>query len=84
MSRAYMSKKTLADHIDRSESTIDDWVRRGIIPQPIRPGGGDPLWRWEDVDLALRSYAPGQGGGDPYSLGVRNATQAAKSSRNAA
>lgn len=79
---AYVDKAELQRQICRSETTIDDWVRRGILPQPIRPGGGAPLWRWADVDAALRRWAAGQESGDPYSVGARNAAQAIKRGSN--
>jgi predicted DNA-binding transcriptional regulator AlpA len=75
---AFVDKAELSRQTCRSETTIDDWVRRGILPQPIRPGGGAPLWRWADVDAALMKWAPGQESGDPYSVGARNAAEAIK------
>lgn len=77
----WVDKKALAYKLSRSESTIDDMVKRGVIPQPIRPPGGAPLWRLEDVDRALLSYAPSGDGDDPITRGIRNAAQASKGSR---
>jgi predicted DNA-binding transcriptional regulator AlpA len=81
---AYLSRASLARELDCSESTIDELVRRGVIPPPIRLSSGCLRWRWADVDLALKNYAAGNGGEDPISRGIRNAAQAAKSSDHAA
>jgi hypothetical protein len=78
----YCTKATLASLLDCSESTVDEWVRRGIIQGPIKLPTGGLRWRWEDVDMALKAYAPGNGDEDPISRGIRNAAQAQKSSRD--
>lgn len=51
----YMSKKTLAASLDCSESTVDDMVRRRVIPEGTRMSSGCMRWRWADVDAALRA-----------------------------
>jgi predicted DNA-binding transcriptional regulator AlpA len=43
---------TLAEHICAGESTIENWVRQGLFPQP-RKIGGKRLWRWKDVERHL-------------------------------
>ncbi|RXV64851.1 transcriptional regulator [Roseovarius sp. A46] len=50
---AFPSKATLAAELDISESTVDEWVRRGFLPKPIRRGGS-VRWCWEDVIASLR------------------------------
>ena len=71
---AYVSRKTLARELDVSESTIDELVKRGILPKPIKLSNGCVRWRWEGVVLALVSL---EGTSvvdiDPYLQGVRNA-----------
>ena len=81
---AYLSRASLARELDCSESTVDEMVRRGVIPPAMRLSSGCVRWRWADVDLALKGYAPGAGGEDAISRGIRNAAQASKGSRNAA
>lgn len=81
---SYLSRSSLARELDCSESTVDEMVRRGVIPPPLRLSSGCVRWRWADIDLALQSFKPGNGGGDPYLLGVPNAAQAAKEDRDAA
>jgi predicted DNA-binding transcriptional regulator AlpA len=76
---AYATRATLAALLDCSESTIDEWVRRGIIPRPIKLPTGGVRFRWEDVDLALRNLNANASAGetaDPYIQGAINATQA--------
>lgn len=52
----YMSKKMLAEAIDCAESTVDELVRKGVIPRPVRLSTHCVRWRWADVDDALRLY----------------------------
>ena len=53
--RAWMNKESLAYALDVSKSTVDELVRRKVIPQPTRFSSGCVRWRWDDVDRALRS-----------------------------
>jgi predicted DNA-binding transcriptional regulator AlpA len=64
----YMSKETLAHALDCSKSTIEEMVRRRVIPTPIRMSSGCLRWRWADVDAALRAHGAPQ----PMLDGVRN------------
>jgi len=43
---------TLAQHICAGESTIENWVRRGLFPQPKKIGG-KRLWQWKEVERHL-------------------------------
>jgi predicted DNA-binding transcriptional regulator AlpA len=43
---------TLAEHICAGESTIENWVRQGLFPQP-RKIGGKRLWQWKEVERHL-------------------------------
>jgi len=81
---AYLSRASLARELDCSESTVDEMVRRGVIPGPRKLSSGCTRWRWADVDQALQGYASGGDTGDPYTRGARNAAQASKGSRDAA
>lgn len=79
---SYLSKSALAGELCVSESTVDEMVRRGVIPQPVRLSPGCVRWRWETVDMALASLAGASD--DPSSKiseGVRRAIQASKDSR---
>lgn len=66
---AWPSKATLAAELDVSESTIDEWVRRGILPKPVRMAGS-VRWCWDDVNAALS--AGRNSSEDPFMSGVQN------------
>lgn len=71
---AYLSKASLAVELDCSESTIDEMVRRGVLPKPLRLSNGCVRWSWADVEMALSSLKEG-GQQDPFLEGARNVTQ---------
>ena len=48
----YQDLATLSEHICAAESTIENWVRIGIFPQP-RKVGGKRLWQWKEVERHL-------------------------------
>lgn len=66
---SYVSKATLAAELDMSESTVDSYVQRGLLPKPIRRGGS-VRWCWAEVDANLRGQ--GAGGEDPFMAGLDN------------
>jgi predicted DNA-binding transcriptional regulator AlpA len=78
----YMSKKTLAAAIDCAESTVDELVRNGVIPQPVRWSTHCVRWRWADVDAALKLY--GARIADDDDEGVRNAREPQEGRRRGA
>lgn len=77
----YASRATMAARLDVSESTIDELVRRGVIPGPLRLSPGCVRWCWADVVNALASLkdTPSTGkpaqSGDPYTRGAKNVHQ---------
>lgn len=48
----FMDLKTLAEHLCMGETTIEDHVRRGIFPPPIKQGTKN-LWSWKAVQRHL-------------------------------
>jgi predicted DNA-binding transcriptional regulator AlpA len=76
---SYVSRRTLAAELDCAESTVDELVRRGILPKPVHLSSGCVRWCWDDVITAL---APLKNGSvtetDPYISGARNATKQEK------
>lgn len=68
---AFLSKASLARELDCAESTIDELVRRGILPKPTKLTSGMVRWSWASVEMALISI---QGGGtepaDPFMAAV--------------
>jgi predicted DNA-binding transcriptional regulator AlpA len=76
----YLSRTSLAATLEISESTLDEMVRRGVIPKPVKLSSGCVRFRWASVDAALASMS---GNSDdvtnPKSTeGVRRAIEAAK------
>lgn len=78
---AYLSRASLAHEIDCAESTIDEMVKRGVLPRPIKLSAGCVRWSWEAVVIALASLkdsAPGSSGimpSDPFMRGALHVTQ---------
>lgn len=75
----YLTRASLAAALEISESTVDEMVRRGVLPKPVKLSAGCVRWRWETVDRALASLG-GEGNHAPANddLGVQRAIQAAK------
>lgn len=75
---AYPSKGTLAAELEVSESTIDEMVKRGVLPRPLKLSSGCVRWCWADVELALAAlkHGPDSAPSDPFLTGVRNVTTA--------
>ena len=77
----YVSAETLAYRLDCSRSTVDDYVRRGLLPTP-KIIGNLRRWRWSEIEawIANQCAIRGQLGSrdadeeDPYSLGVKRVT----------
>jgi predicted DNA-binding transcriptional regulator AlpA len=68
----YVSAQTLAYRLDCSRSTVDDYVRRGLLPGPIRVGRMQRR-RWSDIETWIaQSEAQGRNEveDDPYIRGV--------------
>ena len=67
---AYPSKSSLARELDCAESTIDELVRRGVLPPPLRLSGGCVRWCWQEVTTALASLKGTATASDPYLTAV--------------
>lgn len=67
---SYVSKATLAAELDMSESTVDSYVKRGLLPKPIKWDCGSVRWCWADVSAILTSRAIGDN--DKFMEGVAN------------
>lgn len=84
MARSYLSRASLAEELDISESTVDALVRKGVLPKPSRLSSGCVRWSWAAVEAAIASLDPSTEHGpreDPFISGARNAAQAAKEGR---
>jgi predicted DNA-binding transcriptional regulator AlpA len=85
---AYPGKARMAVELDCAESTVDELVKRGVLPPPIKLSTGCVRWCWADVETALASLKdaqklPDSGISDPYLRGVRNVTQIQEGRRGA-
>jgi predicted DNA-binding transcriptional regulator AlpA len=80
----YVSARTLAYRLDCSRSTIDDYVRRGLLPKPINIGTLQ-RWRWNDIEFWIvhtsvgfsaqdSTQAAATDEEDAYLVGVERAT----------
>ncbi|WP_172730013.1 helix-turn-helix domain-containing protein [Neorhizobium galegae] len=74
---SYLSCASLARELDVSESTVRDWVEKGLLPRPIKRGGS-VRWSWADVQATMSSVAPvpPRITDDPYMAGAVNAAKA--------
>lgn len=68
---AYPSKASLARELDCAESTVDELVRKGILPTPLRLSGGVVRWCWQDCVTALGSLKKPGASDDPYLTAVQ-------------
>ncbi|GEP06771.1 hypothetical protein MOX02_48090 [Methylobacterium oxalidis] len=83
---SYLSRATLAQELDVSESTVDEMVRRGVLPKPLRLSSGCVRWCWQDVQAALVTLKGGTEtpASDPFLAGALNVTQTSESRRGTA
>jgi DNA-binding transcriptional MerR regulator len=49
-----ISKAALAEHFNCTARTIDNWVRRGLIPAPRKLPNGRDAWPESDVARIAR------------------------------
>lgn len=83
--RLTASKATLAAALDVSESTVDELVRRGVLPKPLKLTPGCVRWSWTAVEQALASLAGTTDDmSDPFMTGARNAAKTASEGRRGA
>jgi predicted DNA-binding transcriptional regulator AlpA len=76
-----MSRKELAWELCVSESTVDELVRRGVIPPAMKLTPGCVRWSWIAVETALASLAGTTDDSDQFMQGARNAVKAASEGR---
>jgi predicted DNA-binding transcriptional regulator AlpA len=86
----YLSRASLAKALDMAESTVDEMVKRGVLPPPIKLSTGCVRYCWTDVETALASLkdsarpkgsvSPSE---DPYIQGAQNVTKLTESGRGA-
>ena len=71
------SAETLAHRLDCSLSTVHAYVRRGLLPKPLKLGEL-VRWRWADVERLTDELANGRDSrgttADPYLAGIQRGT----------
>lgn len=81
---AFLSRASLARELDVSESTVDEMVRRHVLPAPFELSRGCIRWSWQDVQAALAPRKRGTESrpSDPFLEGARYATQTQEGRRD--
>ena len=73
---AYVSRSTLATELDCAESTVDELVKRGVLPKPVRLSTGCVRWCWNSVVAALDLLnVTTVAESDPYLTGAKNVAE---------
>jgi predicted DNA-binding transcriptional regulator AlpA len=82
---AFLSRASLAAELDMSESTVDEMVRRGVLPRPRKLSTGCVRWSWSEVAVALASLGGGDmDAADPFIRGAQDAARTATERRRGA
>jgi predicted DNA-binding transcriptional regulator AlpA len=81
---AYLSCASLARELDVSETTVNEMVRRGVLPKPYKLSAGCVRWRWNEVEVALASLKAGTQTvpDDPYLKGAQNVAKQQEARRH--
>jgi predicted DNA-binding transcriptional regulator AlpA len=71
---AYPSRATMARLFDCSESTIDEMVKRGVLPPLIKLSSGCVRWDWAEVRVFINGLKTNGTTTitDPFILGLTN------------
>ena len=75
-----MDKSALAEWLCISRSSVDDRVRRGLLP-PGKMWGGKLMWIRTDVESVVRASLGADPSEDQIIKGVRDATRRAINAR---
>lgn len=71
----YVDKARLCHELTISDATADEWVKKEIIPAPIKRGG-KLMWKWETVEARIDD--PGEPVAASETDDVRRITDATK------
>jgi hypothetical protein len=58
----YLSRAELAARLSILETSVDEMVRRGVIPRPSAQTPAGPFWSWRLIEGALGLFEPSQRG----------------------
>ena len=78
---SFLSRASLAVELDISETTVDEMVRRNVLPKPVRLSTGCVRWSWIAVESALATLVETADHEDPLMAGARNAAKNASEGR---
>lgn len=81
---AYPNRSEMAAELCMSQSTVDEMVRRGVLPEPLHLSSGCVRWEWTAVVTALASLKTGTSVSDLYSARARDAAKIATEGRRGA
>lgn len=71
----YLSCASLARELDVCERTVQEMVRRGVLPAPVKLSPGCVRWNWFAVQAALESRSAFESPvEDPFMKGLGNVT----------
>lgn len=74
----FLSKERLACRLDLTVGAVEQYVKRGLLPAPVKIG--DALrWDWAEVCSKIRAteiQPTGHANTDPYDVGARGAGKA--------
>ena len=75
----YVSTRTLAYRLDCSPSTVESYVKRGLLPKPGHLG--DLVrWKWKDVEGHVDAILSGRdsepNAADPFVVGIADGAKA--------
>jgi hypothetical protein len=56
----YVSRAELAAELSILETSVDEMVRRGVLPRPSTQTPAGPFWSWRLVERALALFEPSQ------------------------
>lgn len=54
---AWVDKARLCFETCLGDTTVDDWVKRGLLPAPVKRGH-KLMWEWSEVSAYLRNGGP--------------------------
>jgi hypothetical protein len=58
----YVSRAELAAELSILETSVDEMVRRGVLPRPSAETTAGAFWSWSLVERALALFEPPQHG----------------------
>jgi hypothetical protein len=62
---------------------VDDFVKRGILPKPVKLSTGCVRWSWQEVEQAIAARKGELAPSDPYMVGVTDVAKTFEGRRRA-